>query len=131
MLHGFTLEKNNYDDDGKIVLAENEKVSSEKAKGDCQKLYDALKKDKVNLKEKNSDYKNLKLCITYYDKNRVQSSRLLHTIMQLSDRNNPRVYFTGDSVNTINALESLGLINNNGELNTESPYYISYKESER
>lgn len=131
MLRGFTLEKSLYSDKGRIVLAENEKVSAEKFKEDCQKLYDALKKDNVNLKENKSNYKNLKLRIIYDDKNRVQSSRLLHTIMQLSDRNNPRVYFTEDSVNTIRALESLGLINSDGEVNTDSPYYISYEQSER
>lgn len=134
MLRSFTLETFNYAGNygGKIILAENEKVSAEKAKEDCRKLYDALKKDNANFKKRNNGDINLKLSVSYDVENADKGSGLLSVVTDsIRNEDLERIFFTEDSVNTIEVLKSLELIDSEGELNTDSPYFISNQKSKR
>lgn len=92
------------------------------------KLYDAMKKDKVRLDRNpvtgGDDNRYVFAKLTYQTPDRVRASRLLHTLMGVDDNHSTDILITRDCANTINALKEIGVMNSDGAFNTGSDYYI-------
>lgn len=107
------------------VVAENNRVSAQQARADSLRIYEAMKKDRIHFSKSSSDFSDSKKgAVIYYEsQNRVQTSRLLHTLMRLSDYQSKKVSITEDDVNTVQVLREIGVYDSSGKLNKNSPYY--------
>ncbi|MEE0957747.1 MAG: hypothetical protein UH734_06665 [Ruminococcus sp.] len=112
-----------------IKVKKNDSVSAAKAKQDQLSLLDAIKQDGIesDAQQAGGDVK-LRLSMSYVESD--QSETVQNLLELIGDYGEKSAVFCvcGDDVNTLKALKDIGILTENGEINTSSPYCVEIVE---